>query len=475
MRHIGDNTHESSQDMELITPDLMRRFDIPGPRYTSYPTADRFVPDQQGEALIGALQARASGPALPMSLYIHVPFCESVCYYCACNKVITKDHGKVQDYLRYLEVEIDRVSQHLAGPEGELSPVSQLHFGGGSPTFLSDEELACLVARLRARFEFVPGAECSIEIDPRTVNGARLAHIRQLGFNRISFGVQDFDPLVQEAIHRVQPFEQVAALMKEARALHFDSINMDLIYGLPHQGPTSFARTLQQVVSIRPDRIALYAYAHLPARFKPQRRIDAFVLPGADLKLRMLDQAIETFLQQGYEYIGMDHFALPEDQLARVKREGRLQRNFQGYHTNAGSDLVGFGVSAISQVGRAYSQNVKTLAEYYAALDAGQLPVERGLTLDDDDLLRREVIMALMCQGQVRFEPLERRYGISFVDYFDEALERIREFESFGLVLRTDAGIEVSKAGWFFVRAVAMAFDKYLWQHADHHRFSKVL
>ncbi len=461
--------------MELITPDLMRRFDIPGPRYTSYPTADRFIPDPEGTSLIGALRDRASGPALPMSLYIHVPFCESVCYYCACNKVITKDHGKVRDYLRYLELEINQVSGHLAGAQGQLSPVSQLHFGGGSPTFLSDAELSDLVARLRARFEFVAGAECSIEIDPRTVDGARLAHIRQLGFNRVSFGVQDFDPRVQEAIHRVQPFEQVEALMKEARALHFDSINVDLIYGLPHQGPTSFARTLEQVVSIRPDRIALYAYAHLPARFKPQRRIDALVLPGADLKLRMLDQAIEKFLEQGYEYIGMDHFALPEDLLARVKREGRLQRNFQGYHTNAGSDLVGFGVSAISQVGRAYSQNVKTLAEYYVALNQGRLPVERGLTLNDDDLLRREVIMSLMCQGRVSFELLEHRYGIRFVEYFYEALERIREFENFGLVVRNAAEIEVSKAGWFFVRAVAMAFDKYLWQHTDHHRFSKVL
>ncbi|MDE2260058.1 MAG: oxygen-independent coproporphyrinogen III oxidase [Betaproteobacteria bacterium] len=461
--------------MELITPDLMRRFDIPGPRYTSYPTADRFIPDPEGASLVGALRDRASGPTLPMSLYIHVPFCESVCYYCACNKVITKDHGKARDYLRYLELEINQVSGHLAGPQGQLSPVSQLHFGGGSPTFLSDAELSDLVARLRARFEFVAGAECSIEIDPRTVDGARLAHIRQLGFNRVSFGVQDFDPRVQEAIHRVQPFEQVEALMKEARALHFDSINVDLIYGLPHQGPTSFARTLEQVVRIRPDRIALYAYAHLPARFKPQRRIDALVLPGADLKLRMLDQAIEKFLEQGYEYIGMDHFALPEDLLARVKREGKLQRNFQGYHTNAGSDLVGFGVSAISQVGRAYSQNVKTLAEYYAALDQGRLPVERGLTLNDDDLLRREVIMSLMCQGRVSFEPLERRYGIRFVEYFYEPLERIREFENFGLVVRNATEIEVSKAGWFFVRAVAMAFDKYLWQHTDHHRFSKVL
>ncbi len=461
--------------MPLITPDLMRRFDIPGPRYTSYPTADRFLPDPEGRVLKQALEVRAAEAALPMSLYVHVPFCESVCYYCACNKVITKDHTKVQDYLRYLEREIHQVSHHLVGPTGRLSPVSQLHFGGGSPTFLSDEELTALVQLLRSRFEFVEGAEYSIEIDPRTVNATRLAHVRALGFNRVSFGVQDFDPQVQLAVHRVQPYEQVETLMAQARALRFDSINVDLIYGLPHQSQASFTRTLEQVAALRPDRIALYAYAHLPARFKPQRRIDAAHLPGADLKLGMLDMAIETFLEQGYDYIGMDHFSLPQDLLAQVKREGRLQRNFQGYHTNAGSDLVGFGVSAISQVGRAYSQNLKTLTEYYAAIDAGRLPVDRGLTLTEDDLIRREVIMSLMCQGGIDFHALEQRYAIDVSTYFEDALMRIREFEQFDLVRRTATGLQVSKAGWFFVRAISMAFDKYLWLHSDHQRFSKVL
>jgi len=291
----------------------------------------------------------------------------------------------------------------------------------------------------------------------------------------VSFGVQDFDTQVQVAVHRVQPFEMVKSLMEQARALKFDSINMDLIYGLPHQTPISFARTLDQISELRPDRIALYAYAHLPARFKPQRRIDVLMLPGANLKLQMLDLAIARLLEEGYEYIGMDHFALPNDELAVVKREGRLQRNFQGYHTNAGSDLLGFGVSAISQVGRAYSQNVKTLIEYYAALDDGHLPVDRGLTLNDDDGLRREVIMSLMCQGVVSIPALEKKYGIVFSEYFDEALMRLSEFESFGLVSCDKEEIKVGKAGWFFVRAIAMAFDKYLWQHADHQRFSKVL
>lgn len=461
--------------MPLISPTLMQRFDVPGPRYTSYPTADRFLPDTRGEALAGALERYAAAQALPLSLYVHLPFCESVCYYCGCNKVITKDHGKSREYLRYLEKETALVASHLTRPSGQPSAVAQLHLGGGSPTFLSDAELAQLVASLRGYFDFLDDAECSIEIDPRTVDGARLAHLRHLGFNRLSFGVQDFDPVVQAAVHRVQPYAQVAALMQSARALQFDSINVDLIYGLPHQNPESFARTLDQVITLRPERIALYAYAHLPARFKPQRRIDAAALPVADAKLQMLDQAIRRFIADGYEYIGMDHFALPEDQLAQVKRDGLLQRNFQGYHTNPGSDLLGLGVSAISQMGRAYSQNVKTLAEYYAVLDAGRSPVERGLTLNDDDLIRREVIMRLMCQGRVNFAAVERRYGIRFESYFEEALARIHEFEQFGLVVRTPAGLEVSKTGWFFVRAVAMAFDKYLWQHADHQRFSKVL
>nr|WP_297498061.1 oxygen-independent coproporphyrinogen III oxidase [Ferrovum sp.] len=348
-------------------------------------------------------------------------------------------------------------------------------WGGGSPTFLDDDELTQLMSLLAQRFELLPDMERSIEIDPRTVTPKRLAHLRTLGFNRVSFGVQDFDPRVQKAVHRVQPFEQVQALVEEVRRLRFDSINLDLIYGLPHQTLDSFQKTVDQVLTIQPDRIALYAYAHLPVRFKPQRRIDAETLPAVTTKVQMMDQAIHAFMAHGYDYIGMDHFALPEDQLAKVKRDGRLQRNFQGYHTHAGADLLGFGVSAISQVGQAYSQSVKTLEAYYAALDAGKFPVERGLTLESDDLLRREVIMSLMCQGRIAFEPIEQNYGIDFATYFQDALERLQEFEQEGLLTRTLAGLEVSKAGWFFVRPMAMSFDKYLWLHQDHQRFSKVL
>lgn len=461
--------------MELVSPELLRRFDISGPRYTSYPTADRFQADPQGNALVQALHQRAQGQPLPMSLYLHIPFCESVCYYCACNKVVTKDHDRAADYLTYLEREIDHVSQHLKNRAGGMSPVSQLHLGGGSPTFISDEQLSQLVDRLRSRFEFTPDAECSIEVDPRTVSRERLAVIRKIGFNRISFGVQDFNPVVQEAVHRVQPFEQVQALVAETRNLGFGSINMDLIYGLPHQNPETLQETIRQVLQIRPDRLALYAYAHLPARFKPQRRIDAEHLPSAEMKLSMLDGAIRALLAAGYDYIGMDHFALPQDELAVAKREGRMQRNFQGYYTQAGSDLVGFGVSAISQVGNAYSQNVKTIPEYYERIDQGVLPVERGLTLDQDDELRRGVIMSIMCQGKVDANQLHQQYGIEFADYFKEALQHLPELVEADMVTVGAAGLQVSPKGWFFVRPIAMAFDKYLWQHRDHARFSRVL
>ncbi len=457
---------------DLISPALMQRFDIPGPRYTSYPTADRFLPDDEGHHLTSALQTRARlSSVTPLSLYLHLPFCESVCYYCACNKVITKDHGKVDRYLHSLEKEMVLVGGGL----GSDRRVGQLHLGGGSPTFLDDEELTRLMAQMRRHFKFVEGVECSIEIDPRTVDRQRLACLRQLGFNRLSFGVQDFDPEVQKAVHREQPFEQVAALMEEVRALGFDSVNLDLIYGLPRQSSESFRKTLQQVLQLEPDRLALYAYAHLPTRFKPQRRIEARELPKAEDKVRMMDQAVQALMRHGYDYIGMDHFALPGDQLAQVKRDGRLQRNFQGYHAHAGADLLGLGVSSISQIGDAYSQSVKTLDEYYGCLDAGRLPVERGVTLNEDDRLRREVIMALMCQGKINFSQVNERYGIDCVHYFADALEKLREFEWEGLVMRSSAGLGDSKTGWFVVRPMAMCFDQYLARHQDHQRFSKVL
>lgn len=457
-----------------ISSDLLRKYDVPGPRYTSYPTADRFV-EAFGQAdYLQALTQRREGPsamALPLSLYVHIPFCESLCYYCACNKIITKHKNRAASYLRYLSREVELHTEVL----GPNQPVSQLHLGGGTPTFLSDAELGELMAMLRRSFAVAPGAECSIEIDPRTVDATRLQALADLGFNRISFGVQDFDPDVQKAVHRVQPYAQVAALMEDARRIGFDSINVDLIYGLPKQTPESFARTLQQVAQLRPDRIALYGYAHLPERFKPQRRILTAELPGGGAKVAMLSQALAAFLSAGYVYIGMDHFALPGDALAIAKRQGRLHRNFQGYSTQADCDLIGLGVSAIGKVGATYSQNAKTLEEYCDLLDQGRLPVNRGLALSRDDLARRAVIMALMCQGQVVFESIELAWLLDFRSYFAAEIEQMRELEAQGMVAVDDTGIQVTAQGWFFVRAVAMKFDKYLQADRNRARFSRII
>ena len=457
-----------------VSPELLRRHDVAGPRYTSYPTADRFVEAFGPDDYARALQQRRSGAAalvLPLSLYVHVPFCESLCYYCACNKIITKHHDRAAEYLRYLSREVDLHTAQL----GVGQTVTQLHLGGGTPTFLSDAELRELMAMLRRSFNLAPGGEYSIEIDPRTIDASRLDTLAELGFNRLSFGVQDFDPAVQKAVHRVQPAEQVFALVQAARERGFDSVNVDLIYGLPQQTPESFERTLNQICELRPDRIALYAYAHLPERFKPQRRIATSELPGAAAKVSMLSDALSRFMGAGYVYVGMDHFALPNDALAVAKRQGRLHRNFQGYSTQPDCDLIGLGVSSIGRIGATYSQNAKTLEEYYDAIDHGHFAVVRGLALSRDDLVRRGVIMALMCQGQVLFESINLAYLIDFRTYFGPELEAMQELAEQGLVTVDDSGIQVTAMGWFFVRAVAMAFDRYLQADRNRARFSKII
>jgi oxygen-independent coproporphyrinogen-3 oxidase len=457
----------------VLSGDLLKRFDTPGPRYTSYPTADRFVEAYGPADAVRALSQRAAGAGAPapLSVYVHIPFCESVCYYCACNKVITKHHERAAEYLDALDTEIELVRAALGAP----ARLSQLHFGGGSPTFLSDAELARVMASLRRAFRVTDGAEISIEVDPRTVTPGRLGHLRQLGFNRLSFGVQDFDPRVQQAVHRVQPYDSVHALMESARALGFESINADLIYGLPQQTQESFARTVAQIGELRPDRIALYAYAHLPQRFKPQRRIVAEQLPSAGQRLAMLGGAIGGFLARGYQYIGMDHFALPDDPLAVAKRQGRLQRNFQGYSTQPDCDLVGLGVSAIGRIGASYAQNAKTLPEYYDALRQGQLPVVRGIALDRDDLLRRAVIMALMCQGRVEFESIELAHLVDFRACFAHELEALAPLADAGLVVVEPGALQVTAAGWYVVRAVAMVFDRYLQNDRLRERYSRII
>jgi oxygen-independent coproporphyrinogen-3 oxidase len=458
----------------MTTPsiELMRRFDVPGPRYTSYPTADRFVEAYGPADHAVALALRRAGPAAPsqpLSLYVHLPFCESLCYFCACNKIITRQHGKGAQYLHYLQREMDLQVLQL----GRDLPVTQLHLGGGTPTFLSDDELRELMAMLRRGFRFQDDAELSIEVDPRTVDAQRLAALAEMGFNRISFGVQDFDPAVQKAVHRIQPEEMVFALVEAARKVKFDSINVDLIYGLPQQTPSSFDRTLARVAQLRPDRIALYGYAHLPERFKPQRRIHAADMPAAPDKLAMLARSMEALQNAGYVHVGMDHFALPQDALAVAKRQGRLHRNFQGYSTQPDCDLVGLGVSAIGRIGATYSQNAKTLEEYYDSLDQGRLPIARGLVLSRDDLLRRAVIMALMCQGQVVFESIELAWLLDFRSYFAAELGQLREFEDMGLLTIDDGAIEVTEEGWYVVRAIAMVFDRHLQADRSRAKFSR--
>jgi len=461
--------------MNVVSPELLRRFDVPGPRYTSYPTADRFVEAYTEADYRQALDQRRGGGAatlaLPLSLYIHIPFCESLCYYCACNKIITKHPERADEYLRYLGREVDLHVQQI----GAGQAVSQLHLGGGSPTFLSDERLSELMAMLRRNFSLAPGGEYSIEVDPRTVTRDRLAHLARLGFNRLSFGVQDFDPAVQKAVHRIQPAEQVFDLVAEARRIGFESINVDLIYGLPRQTPESFDRTLAQVTELRPDRIALYAYAHLPERFKPQRRIVSAELPGGPAKVSMLSRSLSAFIDAGYVYVGMDHFALPNDALAVAKRQGRLHRNFQGYSTQPDCDLIGLGVSAIGRVGATYSQNAKTLEDYYDYLNQGRLPVVRGLALSRDDLVRRAVIMALMCQGRLVYESIDLAWLIDCRSYFATEMGLLEDLAKDGLLTMDDSGIEVTPNGWFFIRAIAMVFDRYLQADRNRARFSRII
>jgi len=460
----------------VFTPDLLRRLDTNGPRYTSYPTADRFhegfTEADYRQSLASRAELARHNAAPPLALYLHIPFCESVCYYCACNKVVTRHHERAAEYLDAIEREID-LHRDALGPRQH---VTQVHFGGGTPTFLTDAELSRLFDKLRAAFEIAPDAECSIEVDPRTATPERLAHFWKLGFNRISFGVQDFDAEVQQAVHRIQPAEQVEALMTSARALGFESINVDLIYGLPKQRPDNFARTIARVIELAPDRIALYGYAHLPERFKPQRRIVAAELPDGAARLAMLGHAIEAFGAAGYEYIGMDHFARPDDALAIAKREGRLHRNFQGYTTQPECDLLGLGVSAIGRVGATHAQNAKTLDAYYGAINAGRFATVRGLALSADDLLRRKLIMDLMCRGRLDFAQVRAEFGVDLPSQFSVELARLEPLAAHGLVRVSADAVEVTDVGWYVVRAVAMVFDRYLHDKTvPRERFSRIV
>jgi len=450
----------SLPDIEL-SEELIRRFDKLGPRYTSYPTADRFNAGFTEQSYLDHLAQRDGKPGNPpLSIYVHLPFCESLCYFCACNKIITKEHGRVAEYLRYLDKEMALVAARI-GPDRQAV---QLHLGGGTPTFFNAEELGQLMGMLRRHFDFAPDAELGVEIDPRTVGNGTLAMLAGLGFNRNSFGVQDFDAQVQQAVNRIQPLEMVEKAVLESRQAGFESVNADLIYGLPRQTLESFGRTLDSLISLSPDRIALYNYAHLPRRFKAQRLINEAELPSAEERLQIFMMSMRRLLDAGYVYIGLDHFSKPGDELNQARLNKTLHRNFQGYTTRAECDLIGFGVSAISKVGDSYSQAVRTVNAYYEHLDQGRLPIEKGFSLSADDLLRREIIMTLMCSAPVEFAAVNRAHGIDFTAYFAPELALLQPYEEAGLITLDDQAIRVTPKGRMFVRASGMVFDKYLMQ-----------
>lgn len=442
-----------------ISEALIRRFDHSGPRYTSYPTADRFQSGYTAQSYIDHLAQRAASAApAPLSVYVHLPFCESLCYFCACNKIITQDHSRSAEYIEVLFEEMELVSAHL----GAARQTIQLHLGGGTPTFLSESELTRLMDQLRRHFDFTTDAELGVEIDPRTVNAQTLSMLARLGFNRTSFGVQDFDPEVQAAVNRIQPYDMVRTALLASRDAGFQSVNADLIYGLPKQNLDSFARTLDQLIELSPDRIALYNYAHLPSRFKSQRLIQTSDLPSAETRLQIFLMSVRRLLEAGYVYIGLDHFAKSDDELNLARLDQSLHRNFQGYTTRVECDLVGLGVSAIGKVGDAYIQNHHSLNAYYQAISDGCLPVDRGFDMSTDDVIRREVIMTIMCSTPLYFEAFESRHGVPFTVCFSEEIERLQPYVEAGLVGIDERVLRVTPKGRVFVRALAMVFDRYL-------------
>lgn len=452
-------TNPATSGVELPDMELLRKFDVPAPRYTSYPTADRFntefgVADYE-KAL--AQRAQAKHPA-PLSLYVHVPFCNDICYYCGCNKIITRDHSRAAEYIDVLDLETQMIKDRLTGSQ----ELEQLHFGGGTPTYLTNDEMARLMSILTSRFPLAKGGEFSIEVDPRTCDADKVAHLKQLGLNRMSLGVQDFNPDVQKAVNRIQPFEMTKNTIEAARANGFESVNIDLIYGLPKQTRKTFSHTIDQVLALSPDRIALYHYAHLPNHFKSQRRILPADLPGTVEKVNIMFDAITRLTANGYRYIGMDHFAKETDELSIAQREGTLQRNFQGYSTKAECDMVALGVSAISKIDRAYACNPREIDEYYAAIRAGHLATNRGYWLNDDDELRRYVIMTIMCNFELKKADVEARFGINFDETFGYEWGKMKPYVKHELVELYDDRLVVSAKGKIFVRAVAMQFDRYL-------------
>jgi len=445
----------------LFDPELLRRYDAPGPRYTSYPTAPQFTPGFQ-EADLVEMAATSNGDPIPrpLSLYLHIPFCASPCFYCGCNRIITRDTARGAAYLTRLYREMAMMSALFDRDRD----VEQVHFGGGTPNFLTPAQIAEAMDVLRRHFSFAPATrlDCSIELDPRFISPEQIGELAAAGFNRASLGVQDFDPEVQRAVNRIQSVEQTLAIIDACRQHGLRSVNVDLIYGLPRQTLEGFSRTLDITLQARPERLAIYGYAHLPSMFRPQQRIDASELPAPEAKLALLQCAIDKLGQAGYVYIGMDHFALPDDSLAVAQRNGSLHRNFMGYTTHAESDLIGLGVSAISHIGPSFSQNPRDLGSWEQAIDRGHLPVWRGLRLEEDDVIRADVIQRLMCHGTLDFRDIEQRHVIDFSTYFATALERLQALQEDGLVELSGDGLAATSRGRLLLRIIAMCFDRHL-------------
>nr|CAA6830780.1 MAG: Coproporphyrinogen III oxidase, oxygen-independent (EC [uncultured Thiotrichaceae bacterium] len=456
-------------DIEKIT-----RYNESGPRYTSYPTAVAFSGTFTEKTYLEQAELSNTCPIpAPLSLYFHIPFCDTICFYCACNKVVTKDYSKADTYLEYLYREIDMQSALF----DDDRIVEQLHWGGGTPTFLNHEQMQALMDYTRSHFNLLDNDEgdYSIEIDPRSVTTETIALLREIGFNRFSLGVQDVNERVQAAVNRIQPIEETLAIINACRANNAKSISIDLIYGLPLQTPESFEETLQTIIGISPDRISLFNYAHLPHLFKPQRRINVTELPPAHSKLDILQHSIETLTAAGYVYIGMDHFAKPDDELSKAQENGELHRNFQGYTTHASCDLVAMGVSAISSVHNSYSQNEKTLDDYYEAIDEEHLPIIKGVRLTPEDVLRREVIQQLSCQFMVDIKRIEKDYGINFMDYFSLEMAELETLAADDLLTIEDDRLVITAAGRLLVRRICMVFDTYLREQRMEQRYSKVI
>jgi oxygen-independent coproporphyrinogen-3 oxidase len=453
---------------------LIKRYDQSGPRYTSYPTVAQFhTKITEEDYQRWAKHSNEDPIPRALSLYFHIPFCDTVCFYCACTKVVTKDYSKAARYLDYLGKEME-----LLGPLFDRDrKVVQLHWGGGTPTFLNNDEIRRLMDMTRQHFSLLSddSGEYSIEIDPRSVDDLKLKVLREAGFNRISMGVQDFNPDIQKAVNRIQDLTTTLGVLNTARDLGFKSVNMDLIYGLPLQTTKTFSDTLQRTIDMGPDRIAVYNYAHLPTRFKPQRRIDEVDLPSAQTKLDILQTTIKLLTDAGYVYIGMDHFARPDDELAIAQQNGTLHRNFQGYSTHADCDLIGIGMSSIGRVCDNYNQNVRDLESYYAMLDGGRLPLERGIELEPDDLLRREIITLLMCHFTLDIRALEIRWGFDFSQHFPVEIAALRKLQDDGLLSIDDDTVNVLPAGRLLVRNICMVFDRYLQDKDGKTRFSKVI